>query len=86
MVVHYRGTLQNGNEFDSSYKRNKPFTFVIGKGEVIRGWDEGFAQLSKGEEAKLICSPDYAYGDRGFSGLIPPNSTLIFHVKLIDIR
>jgi FKBP-type peptidyl-prolyl cis-trans isomerase len=59
------GTLDNGTVFDSSRTRGKPFKFKIGKGEVIRGWDDGVAQLSVGQRAKLICSPDYAYGARG---------------------
>lgn len=86
VIVHYTGTLTNGKKFDSSRDRGKPFDFVIGKGQVIRGWDEGVAQMSVGERAKLTCSPDYAYGERGFSQLIPPNSTLIFDVELIEVR
>nr|CCQ18580.1 FKBP-type peptidyl-prolyl cis-trans isomerase [Sycon ciliatum] len=86
VIVHYTGTLTNGKKFDSSRDRAKPFDFVIGQGQVIRGWDEGVAKMSVGERAKLTCSPDYAYGDRGFSGLIPPNSTLIFDVELLEIR
>ena len=63
--VHYTGTLQNGKKFDSSRDRGSPLDFKLGKGQVIKGWDEGVAQLSKGERAKLICSPDYAYGSQG---------------------
>uniref|UniRef100_A0A336M967 peptidylprolyl isomerase n=1 Tax=Culicoides sonorensis TaxID=179676 RepID=A0A336M967_CULSO len=85
-VVHYVGTLDNGKEFDSSRKRGKPFKFTVGKGEVIRGWDEGVAQLSVGQRAKLICSPDYAYGSRGHPGIIPPNATLTFDVELLGIE
>lgn len=66
------GTLANGTTFDSSRTRGKPFKFKIGKGEVIRGWDEGFAKLSVGTKAKLICSPDYAYGARGRSSIEAP--------------
>lgn len=65
VVVHYTGTLQDGSVFDSSRTRGKPFKFCIGKGEVIKGWDEGVAKMSVGERAKLVCSPDYAYGSRG---------------------
>ncbi|KAL3154807.1 Peptidyl-prolyl cis-trans isomerase fkbp12 [Trebouxia sp. C0009 RCD-2024] len=84
--VHYTGTLQSGRQFDSSRGRG-PLDFKLGKGQVIKGWDEGVAQLSKGERAKLICSPDYAYGDQNVqNGLIPPNSTLIFDVELIDFK
>jgi len=84
--VHYTGTLQNGTKFDSSRDRGKPFTFKIGTGTVIKGWDEGFKQLSVGTKAKLTCSPDYAYGARGHPGVIPPNATLIFDVELLKIE
>lgn len=86
VVVHYTGTLDNGTVFDSSRNRGKPFKFVIGKGEVIRGWDEGVAKLSIGQRAKLICSPDYAYGSRGHPGVIPPNARLTFDVELLRIE
>ncbi|XP_075032698.1 peptidyl-prolyl cis-trans isomerase FKBP1A [Mixophyes fleayi] len=85
VVVHYDGYLQNGKKFDSSRDRNKPFSFVIGKNEVIRGWDEGVAQISVGQKARLTCTPDYAYGSTGHPGIIPPNSTLIFEVELIRL-
>ena len=86
VVVHYTGTLENGTKFDSSRDRGVPFKFRLGKGEVIRGWDEGVAQLSVGERAKLTCSPDYAYGSRGHPGIIPPNATLIFDVELLKVE
>ncbi|CAG9124816.1 hypothetical protein JYU34_015225 [Plutella xylostella] len=86
VVVHYTGTLTNGTKFDSSRDRNKPFKFKIGKGEVIKGWDEGVAKMSVGERAKLICSPDYAYGKQGHPGLIPPNAILIFDVELLRLE
>jgi FK506-binding protein 1 len=86
VVVHYTGTLENGVKFDSSRDRGVPFKFRIGKGEVIKGWDEGVAQLCVGQRAKLFCSPDYAYGSRGHPGVIPPNATLIFDVELLKVE
>merc|ERR1712002_90153 len=81
--VHYVGTLTNGKKFDSSRDRGEPFKFKIGAGQVIRGWDEGVAQMSVGQVAKLTCSPDYAYGSKGYPPIIPGNSTLIFEVELL---
>jgi FK506-binding protein 1 len=83
--AHYTGTLTDGTKFDSSRDRGQPFSFVIGKGQVIRAWDEGIASMKVGERAELTCSPDYAYGARGFPPVIPPNSTLIFDVELISV-
>ncbi len=85
MNAHYTGTLTDGTKFDSSRDRGQPFSFVIGKGQVIRAWDEGIASMKVGERAELTCSPDYAYGARGFPPVIPPNSTLIFDVELISV-
>ncbi|XP_021339422.1 peptidyl-prolyl cis-trans isomerase FKBP1A-like [Mizuhopecten yessoensis] len=86
VVVHYTGTLENGHQFDSSRERGKEFEFKIGMGQVIKGWDEGVKEMSVGERAVLTCSPDYAYGDRGHPGAIPPNATLIFDVELIRLK
>lgn len=80
--VHYRGTLQNGQEFDSSYKRGQPATFPLTR--VIPCWTEGVQKIRVGGKAKLVCPPNLAYGDRNIPG-IPPNSTLIFEVELLDI-
>uniref|UniRef100_H0Z984 peptidylprolyl isomerase n=1 Tax=Taeniopygia guttata TaxID=59729 RepID=H0Z984_TAEGU len=85
-VVHYTGMLEDGKKFDSSRDRNKPFKFVMGKQEVIRGWEEGVAQMSVGQRAKMTISPDYAYGSTGHPGIIPPNATLIFDVELMKLE
>ena len=81
-VVHYIGRLLDGTVFDSSVKRGKPFTFNLGKREVILGWDKGVATMKKGEKCLLTCKPDYAYGSRGI-GPIPANATLEFEVELL---
>ncbi|KAG1470182.1 hypothetical protein G6F56_002831 [Rhizopus delemar] len=86
VTIHYTGTLLNGSKFDSSVDRNQPFVCPIGVGRVIKGWDEGVPQLSVGQKANLICTPDYAYGARGFPPVIPPNSTLKFEVELLKIN
>nr|AGK45316.1 12 kDa FK506-binding protein B [Antheraea pernyi] len=86
VVVHYTGTLQNGKKFDSSRDRGQPFKFTLGKGDVIKGWDQGLAKMSVGERARLTCSPDFAYGSRGHPGVIPPNATLIFDVELLRVE
>ncbi|KAL7888239.1 hypothetical protein AOLI_G00032130 [Acnodon oligacanthus] len=85
-VVHYIGMLQNGKKFDSSRDRNKPFKFKIGRQEVIKGWEEGVAQMSLGQRAKITCTPDMAYGATGHPGVIPPNATLIFDVELLKLE
>jgi FKBP-type peptidyl-prolyl cis-trans isomerase FkpA len=80
--VHYRGTLDNGQEFDSSYKRNQPATFPLTR--VIPCWTEGVQKIKVGGKAKLVCPPNLAYGNQNVPG-IPPNSTLNFEVELLDI-
>jgi FK506-binding protein 1 len=80
VTMHYVGTLESGKKFDSSRDRGRPFQTKIGVGQVIKGWDEGVPQLSIGEKAVLTITGDYAYGERGFPGLIPPNATLIVSI------
>jgi FKBP-type peptidyl-prolyl cis-trans isomerase FkpA len=80
--VHYRGTLDNGQEFDSSYKRNQPASFPLSR--VIPCWTEGVQKIKVGGKAKLVCPPNLAYGNQNIPG-IPPNSTLNFEVELLDI-
>ncbi len=82
--VNYRGTLVDGSEFDSSYKRNQPFQFVLGAGEVIQGWDQGFVGMKVGGKRRLTIPPSLGYGDRP-AGAIPPNSTFIFEVELLSV-
>jgi FKBP-type peptidyl-prolyl cis-trans isomerase FkpA len=86
VTVHYVGTLTNGQKFDSSRDRGKGFTFRLGAGEVIAGWDQGVAGMKVGQKRKLTISPDLAYGARGFPPVIPPNSTLVFEVELLAVQ
>lgn len=82
--VNYRGTLTNGTEFDSSYKRNQSISFPLSG--VIPCWTEGVQKMKVGGKAKLVCPPELAYGSRGAGGAVPPNATLIFEVELLNIR
>ena len=84
VIVNYKGTLENGIEFDSSFKRNEPFTFQIGLRQVIDGWERGILGMRVGGKRTIKIPPEMAYGSRGAGELIPPNSTLIFEVEIID--
>jgi len=86
VVVHYTGTLENGKKFDSSRDRGEPFSFVLGAGQVIRGWDEGLALMNVGSRARLTIPPQLGYGSSGAGNVIPPNATLIFDVELVGVK
>lgn len=84
--VHYIGKLTDGKEFDNSYKRGTPFSFTIGEGKVIKGWDEGIALINVGDKAVFTIPSELGYGPMEIPGLIPANSTLIFEVELLSIE
>ncbi len=83
--VHYNGYLEDGTKFDSSYDRNVPFTFQIGQGRVIKGWDEALMEMKPGEKSTLIIPPELGYGSRGAGNKIPPHSILVFEVELLEV-
>ena len=86
VTVHYVGTLQNGTEFDNSNKRGEPFSFKVGNGQVIAGWEEGVVGMKIGGQRVLVIPPEKAYGERGIGNIIPPNSTLVFSIELLEIN
>ncbi|MBW3520001.1 peptidylprolyl isomerase [Flavobacterium sp. NKUCC04_CG] len=86
VAVHYKGSLENGKEFDNSYSRKKPIEFPLGMGHVIEGWDEGIALLQVGDKARFVIPSYLGYGANGAGGVIPPNATLIFDVELMDVK
>lgn len=86
VTVNYLGTLENGTKFDSSYDRGTPFSFNLGAGEVIKGWDQGVLGMKVGGKRKLVIPPDLGYGQSGAGGTIPPNATLIFEIELLKVE
>jgi FKBP-type peptidyl-prolyl cis-trans isomerase FkpA len=86
VTIHYVGFLTDGKKFDSSVDRNRPFSFSLGEGTVIKGWDEGIAGMKVGGKRQLKVPPAAAYGSEGKGGVVPPNSTLTFDVQLLEVK
>lgn len=84
--MHYKGTLEDGTEFDSSYGRGQPLTFTLGSAQVIKGWDQGLMGMCEGEKRKLVIPPELGYGSSGAPPKIPGDATLIFEVELVKIE
>jgi FKBP-type peptidyl-prolyl cis-trans isomerase len=84
--MHYTGTFPDGRKFDSSHDRKKPFSFVLGAGQVIQGWDLAVANMSVGQKVRCTFPPELAYGARGAGGVIPPNATLVFEMELLSFK
>ncbi len=85
VTVHYTGWLTDGTKFDSSLDRAEPFSFILGTGQVIQGWDRGVAGMRVGDKTRLTIPPELAYGAQGYPGAIPPNASLIFEVELLSV-